>query len=115
MKTKRVKLTFKLVLLFAFCFLVKLSKAQVTNNAFGDNMAVVDNINGQPVFAIFTGDLNQDGYIDVFDYPIFEQASFDQISGYDVSDMNGDGYVDVFDYPLFENNSFYQVGIQRPY
>jgi hypothetical protein len=110
----------KSLALFLVCFFISLMcySQGATNKAFGDNMKVVDSVlvgsTYQYVFAIYSGDMNQDGYIDVFDYPIFEQDNFDQLTGYYVSDLNGDGYVDVFDYPIFELNNFNQVSLLRP-
>ena len=90
-----------------------------SNNAFGDNMVLVDSTslgggNYQNVFAIYSGDINQDGYIDVFDFPQFDQDNFNQAVGYFVTDLNGDGYVDVFDFPVFDKNNFNQVSLLRP-
>ncbi len=70
--------------------------------AFGNNQIEVD----PGVFAIYTGDINQDGYIDGFDYPIYDVDAQNNVSGVYVStDLNGDGYVDGFDYPIFDLNS----------
>jgi len=69
------------------------------------------------LYGIYTADLNQDDFIDAFDYPIFTS---DQIlsSGLSIfflpGDMNGDGFVDAFDYPVFSGNSVSGVTIQRP-
>ena len=89
-----------------------------TNNAFGDNMAVVDSSTVGSVttytFAMFSGDINQDGFIDVFDYPQYDSDNFNQLSGYLPTDLNGDGFVDVFDFPVYDKNNFNQVSIMRP-
>jgi hypothetical protein len=94
----------KLLKMFAvgllICISTDSSMAQ-TNNAFGDNQAQVE----PGVFAIYAGDLNQDGFVDVFDFPIFDADNAAFASGYVVSDMNGDGFVDVFDYPVFDANN----------
>jgi len=118
---KKRRFSTKIFTSFAVFFLISMigySQTSPPNKAFGDNMAVVDSVlvgsTYQYIFAIYSGDMTQDGYIDVFDYPIFEQDNFDQASGYNISDLNGDGYTDVFDYPIFEKNNYFQVSLMRP-
>ena len=86
-----------------------------TNNAYGDNQVIVDSIAGVPVFAIYTGDMNQDGYVDAFDFPQFDFDALSGSSGYLVTDLNGDGFTDAFDFPVYDVNSLAGVSIQRPY
>ena len=70
--------------------------------AYGNNQAAVGN--GQ--YALLSGDINQDGYVDGADYPLFDVDSQNGIYGvYIATDLNGDGYVDGADYPLFDANS----------
>jgi len=72
------------------------------SKAYGNNQAAVGN--GQ--YALFSGDMNQDGFIDVGDYPLFDTDLQNGIYGiYIASDLNGDGFVDVGDYPLFDANN----------
>lgn len=62
---------------------------------------------GTGVWALFTGDLNQDDFIDSFDFPDFDTDSFNGVSGvYVATDLNGDGFVDSFDFPILDENSF---------
>jgi hypothetical protein len=68
---------------------------------FGDNMIEVET----GVFAMYTGDINQDEFIDPFDYPSFELDNVTFASGYLATDLNGDGFIDPFDYPVFELNN----------
>ena len=71
--------------------------------AYADQLVEVE----PGVWAIYTGDLNQDDYIDSFDFPIFDLDATNGVSGvYVATDMNGDGYVDPFDFPVFDINSF---------
>ena len=71
------------------------------NKAYGNNMIQIGS-----VWAMYTGDINQDEFIDIFDYPAFENDNLAGVGGvYSTTDMNGDGFVDVFDYPIFENNN----------
>jgi hypothetical protein len=81
-----------------------------TNNAYADNQVEVE----PGIFAIFSGDLNQDGYIDPFDYTILEVDNLAFAYGYIVSDLNGDGFVDPYDYVIFEKNNLNFVSSIRP-
>jgi hypothetical protein len=69
--------------------------------AYGDNLVNV----GTGVYAIFGGDINQDGSVDFNDYPGLDVASTAGILGYDANDLNGDAAVDFNDYPLLDMNS----------
>ncbi len=81
------------------------------DKAYGDNQNEME----PGVFALFTGDINQDGYIDGFDYPMFDDDSQNNVSGvYVNTDLNGDGYVDGFDYPVFDANSQNNVSVIAP-
>jgi hypothetical protein len=71
------------------------------SQAYGDNMLEVET----GVYAMYSGDLNQDEYVDPFDYPSFEYDNVMFATGYLNTDINGDGYVDPFDYPVFEFNN----------
>ena len=60
------------------------------------------------IWAIRTGDINQDDFIDGSDFTPFdtESASGGLFDGtYTASDMNGDGFVDGSDLPVFDGNS----------
>ncbi len=82
-----------------------------SNKAYGSNMVEIE----PGIFALYTGDINQDGYIDGFDYPDFDTDSQNNVSGvYATTDLNGDGYVDGFDYPVFDANSQNNVTIAAP-
>ncbi len=79
--------------------------------AFADNQFEIE----PGIWAIYSGDINQDGYIDGFDYPAFDTDSQNNVSGlYVNTDLNGDGYVDGFDYPLFDANSQNNVQVLKP-
>jgi hypothetical protein len=73
------------------------------NKAYGDNQVQVQ----AGVWAFFTGDLNQDEFVDGNDFPAFDTDSFNGVNTVYVStDMNGDGFVDGNDFPVFDVNSF---------
>lgn len=72
-------------------------------NAFGNNMVQVDT--GPNKFAIYSGDVNQDGVIDGTDGGIADNAAFNFQTGYVASDVNGDGIVDGSDNSIIINNA----------
>ena len=72
--------------------------------AFAGNQANL----GAGVFGFYTGDINQDEFIDGNDFPQYdgESASGGLFDGtYTPTDMNGDGFVDGNDFPVYDNNS----------
>ena len=71
------------------------------NKAFGDNMIQIGGI-----WAFYTGDINQDEFIDAGDYSPFDNDNLNGVAGvYVATDMNGDGFVDAGDYAIFDNNN----------
>ena len=56
-------------------------------------------------FAIYSGDTNQDGTIDIYDMMNAENDAINLSYGNVLSDCNGDGTTDVFDMQLIENNA----------
>jgi len=81
-----------------------------SSQAYGSNEREVET----GVWAIYSADLNQDEFVDAFDYPIFDNDRYNFASGYYASDMNGDGFVDSFDYPIFDLNRYEFVGSVHP-
>jgi len=82
------------------------------NKAYGDNMIQVD---ASPVrFAVYSGDVNQDGSIDGSDNGLVDNDAYNFISGYVVTDVNGDGIVDASDAFIVDNNSSNFVSVVRP-
>ena len=70
------------------------------------------------VFALYVGELNDDGFIDGIDYPIYENYIY--LSSYTGlyllnGDFNGDSFVDASDYAHFDYNSQLGLYYQRPY
>ncbi len=79
--------------------------------AMGDNQVEVQT--GK--WAFYTGDLNQDDFIDGNDFPAFDTDSFNGVNSvYVATDMNGDGFVDGNDFPVFDVNSFNGVSAVHP-
>lgn len=82
------------------------------SKAFGNNMKLADSA---PVrFAIFSGDVNQDGFIDLTDVIlVYNEASL-FLSGYRNTDTNGDNLTDLTDMLLAYNNSNNFVSMINP-
>ncbi len=81
------------------------------SQAYGNNETEVST----GVFAIYSGDCNQDGYVDPLDLSLVDQDSFNYVAGMALAtDVNGDKYVDPLDLSIVDQNSFNYVGIQRP-
>lgn len=73
------------------------------DRAFGNNMMQAD---ASPVrFAIFSGDVNQDGAVDAGDASMIDNDASNFVSGYVVTDLNGDRTVDGSDMLLVEFNA----------
>jgi hypothetical protein len=75
-------------------------KAQSLNNAYGDNQIEVE----PGVFAIYSGDINQDLNVDIADVSLLEFGVSNFLFGYEPTDINGDGNVDIADQPILEAN-----------
>jgi hypothetical protein len=69
------------------------------------------------VYGMYSGDINQDEYIDGSDYSVYE-ADVDNSNNLGLfslpSDLNGDTYVDGSDYPFFDVNSTNNLYSQHP-
>lgn len=70
------------------------------NKAYGNNQKLM-----QPgVYAMYSGDLDQDGGVDVYDFLLMAPEIIDGNSGFTVSDINGDGSVDLYDFLILDQN-----------
>jgi hypothetical protein len=79
-------------------------------DVFGGNLQLmVDN-----GYAIFGGDVNQDGGVDTSDMTEVDNDSADYAVGYLTSDVNGDGSVDTSDMTIVDNNNANYVGAVTP-
>jgi hypothetical protein len=81
-----------------------------SSKAYGSNMFEVE----PGIWGFFSGELNYDGFVDPFDYSIFENDNLAFAYGYNASDLNGDGYTDPFDSQLIEKNNMGFVTLLRP-
>jgi len=77
--------------------------------AYGSNMIQIGD-----KWCIYSGDINQDGIIDISDVSLIDNDAFNFASGYVATDLNGDGIVDVSDAVYADNNSFNFIGKITP-
>ncbi|MBX7041685.1 MAG: FG-GAP-like repeat-containing protein [Ignavibacteria bacterium] len=83
-----------------------------SSQAFGSNMIQVDT---SPVrFAIFGGDVNQDGTVDATDVSMIDNDAQNFVGGYVVTDLTGDDFVDGTDFAIADNNAGNFVSVVRP-
>lgn len=82
------------------------------SQAYGNNMI---QINTNPnVYAIYSGDIDQDGSVDAFDLSEIDNDTYNFVSGYVPADLNGDLFVDANDFAVADNNAANFVGTIRP-
>ncbi len=80
--------------------------------AYGNNLKKVDD---SPVrYGVFSGDVNQDGSVNLTDLTHIHNSLFDFQSGYLNTNLNGDDIVDLTDLLIAFNNSYNFVGVIRP-
>ena len=80
------------------------------NKAYGDNMIQLES----GVYGFYSGDINQDGFVEALDYPQLFNDSDNLLEGYQNTDLNGDGFVEALDYPILFNNSDNLIETLRP-
>ncbi|MEO8664009.1 MAG: fibronectin type III domain-containing protein [Ignavibacteria bacterium] len=80
--------------------------------AFGNNMTLVDT---SPLrFGIYSGDVDQEGHVNLPDILLVFQKAISFTTGYYVTDLNGDNITDLRDVLLAYNNASNFVGVVRP-
>ncbi|MEO8211132.1 MAG: dockerin type I domain-containing protein, partial [bacterium] len=65
-------------------------------------------------WCIYTGDVNQDGSVDLTDLGMIDNDAGNFTSGYVVTDLTGDGFVDASDLAIVDNNAFNYVSVVKP-
>jgi hypothetical protein len=85
--------------------------SNAASKAYGNNLTNMDP--GQ--FAIWSGDLNQDGMVESADYLIMENDVLSILFGYYPSEITGDGVVESSDYLLMENNLLKIIFAIKPF
>ena len=82
------------------------------SQAFGNNIVQVD---ASPVrFALFSGDVNQDGAVDATDLALIDNDAFGFLGGYLPTDLTGDSFIDGTDFAVADNNASNFVSVVRP-
>jgi hypothetical protein len=66
-------------------------------------------------YAMYAGDVNQDGSIDTGDFTSVDNDANNFASGYLVTDVNGDGSIDTGDFTSIDNNNQQFVSSVIPY
>ncbi len=88
------------------------------NNAFGNNQAHLTEIarNNETVhaWAIYAGDINGDGIIDLLDRDLLRVSMANGHRGYIQEDLNGDGVVSIRDRSIFKRSFFSGVKAVLP-
>jgi photosystem II stability/assembly factor-like uncharacterized protein len=78
--------------------------------AYGNNMKMLET----SIYGFYSGDINQDGFIEVQDFsPLFNNSDAGA-EGYQATDINGDGFVEIQDFPFMLNNSDLGIESVRP-
>ncbi|MBK9331527.1 MAG: T9SS type A sorting domain-containing protein [Ignavibacteria bacterium] len=71
----------------------------VAGNTYGNN-----SFNAGKRTVMHSGDVNQDGFIDLEDYSLIENDVWNFTTGYAATDLNGDEFVDLEDLTIIESN-----------
>jgi hypothetical protein len=84
------------------------------SSAYSDGFnAAMKSVSGGK-YALYAGDVNQDGSIDLFDTQVTDNGAANALFGYNAGDCNGDGAIDIFDLQLIDNNSALLIFSSRP-
>lgn len=78
--------------------------------AFGSNQTPV----GAGIYAIYSGDIDQDGFVSFSDVLLMNNDIGQFKKGYNRSDLNGDKIVESADFSLLENNISGAVSVRKP-
>lgn len=96
----------------AFTSFLKFDFSSSPGTAFGGNQILVDTSPNK--FAIYSGDINQDGIVDASDVSDVNNDAFNSVSGYVQTDVTGDDFVDAEDVSITNNNSFRGINVITP-
>jgi hypothetical protein len=80
------------------------------SKTYGSNMKALET----GIYGFYSGDINQDGFINSMDYTNLKNDSDYPSEGYLNTDLNGDGFVESGDYPILYNNSDNLIKLARP-
>ena len=79
-------------------------------NVYGGNLGV----SNDGWHLIYSGDVNQDGFIDTQDFIGVDNDSYNYVSGYTDTDVDGNGTVDTNDFIFIDNNNYNYIGAILP-
>lgn len=80
-----------------------------SSQAFGNNMILKGT-----KYCIFSGDVNQDGTVDLTDLSLIDNDAYNFVSGYVSTDLTGDNFVDLDDLSIADNNAYNFVSVITP-
>jgi hypothetical protein len=80
-----------------------------STTAYGSNLKLMGT-----KYCVFSGDVLQDGFVDLTDITLVYNDASAFVTGYKASDVTGDNLTDLTDIVLTYNNSAAFVSIQRP-
>jgi len=80
------------------------------SNIYGGNLSL--SYDGR--YLIYSGDVNQDGFIDTQDYIGIDNDSYNYVAGYLDTDVDGSGIIDTNDYIPIDNNNYNYIGTVLP-
>lgn len=80
-----------------------------SSKAYGNNLKKVGSN-----WCIFTGDVNQDGFVNQTDLISIANEATTYSSGFKTNDLNKDNFVDLNDLILCDNNAFNSVSVKKP-
>lgn len=80
------------------------------NSAYGNNLKSL----GDGFFAIYSGDVNQDGMINIIDVQLMEYGVGQFLAGYHPNELTGDQVTESSDGSLMENNAAIGIAVIRP-
>jgi hypothetical protein len=78
--------------------------------AYGQNQTAIS----KGYYAIYSGDLNDDGKVDGSDMAMLDNALTQLLQGYIIEDVTGDGGVDGSDMSIIDNNVTNFVKVKKP-
>ncbi|MEO6694021.1 MAG: dockerin type I domain-containing protein, partial [Ignavibacteria bacterium] len=82
------------------------------NTAYGNNQIQVDISPAR--FAVYSGDVDQDGVVDATDASLVDNDALNFITGYVMTDVDGNNFVDASDASIVDNNALNFVALSRP-
>ncbi len=83
------------------------------SKAYGNNQKLLTTT-PYPLYGIYSGDVNQDGGIDLTDITAIYNAASNFVTGYVAADVTGNNSVDLTDITIAYNNSVGFVSVKRP-